>query len=83
MRQQSTIEIYGAGKTEPADLVEFQDVTAEDDDEEVGDIESVIRKKGGQHCVESESGKNLGCSPSKGGAKKRLAQVEYFKHKKG
>lgn len=39
-----------------------------------------IKKKGNQWCVESESGKNLGCSDSEDGAHKRLAQVEYFKH---
>ena len=39
-----------------------------------------IRKQGSQYCVKSEKGKNLGCSKSRGGAKKRLAQVEYFKH---
>jgi len=31
-------------------------------------------------CVKSEKGKNLGCKPSKGGAEKRLREVEYFKH---
>lgn len=40
-----------------------------------------IRKRGSEWCVLSRKGKNLGCSPSKKGAKKRLAQVEYFKHK--
>lgn len=39
-----------------------------------------IVKRGNKHCVVSEKGKNLGCSPSHGGAVKRLAQVEYFKH---
>jgi hypothetical protein len=39
-----------------------------------------IRKQGNQYCVKSEKGKNLGCSSTHGGAKKRLAQVEYFKH---
>ena len=44
----------------------------------------MIVKSGGGYKVKSEGGKNL----SKGGlslgqAKKRLAQVEYFKHKGG
>jgi hypothetical protein len=46
--------------------------------------EAIIRKVGNQYCVFSESGgKNLGCSDSMEGAKKRLQQVEYFKHNKG
>jgi len=42
----------------------------------------MIRKKGSQYQVRSKSGKNLGTYKSKAGAKKRLAQVEYWKHKK-
>ena len=45
-------------------------------------IEKFIRKKGSQWCVVSKKGKNLGCSSSKGGAAKRLAQVEWFKRHK-
>lgn len=52
-------------------------------------LEDVIRKRGGKFCVVSEKKgkngkrKNLGCSTSKAGAHKRLAQVEWFKaHKK-
>ena len=41
----------------------------------------MIRKRGSKHCVVSKKGKNLGCSSSRKGAKKRLRQVEYFKHK--
>ena len=41
----------------------------------------MIRKKGSNYCVVSHKGKNLGCSKSRQGAKKRLRQVEYFKHK--
>lgn len=41
-----------------------------------------IKKEGDKHCVKSHSGKNLGCYESAGGAKKRLKQVEYFKHMK-
>lgn len=43
--------------------------------------QAVIRKVGDEFCVFSHSGKNLGCSPSREGAEKRLRQVEYFKHK--
>jgi len=44
----------------------------------------VIRKTGKGYQVKSESGKNLSKPGlSKGQAEKRLAQVEYFKHKKG
>jgi len=44
----------------------------------------MIRKVKGGYQVVSEKGKNLG-GPYKteAAAKKRLAQVEYFKHKKG
>jgi len=45
--------------------------------------ESIIKKTPGKDewCVESESGKNLGCSGSREAAEKRLAEVEMFKHK--
>jgi hypothetical protein len=38
---------------------------------------------GGKFKVYSEGGKPLSKALSKKGAKKRLAQVEYFKHKGG
>jgi hypothetical protein len=41
-----------------------------------------IRKQGDRHCVKSHSGRNLGCYESASGARKRLKQVEYFKHVK-
>lgn len=43
--------------------------------------EAVIRKVGNEYCVFSKDGKNLGCSSSEAGAKKRLQQVEFFKKK--
>ena len=46
---------------------------------------SIIKKTPGKEewCVESESGKNMGCSDSYGAAAKRLGEVEWFKkHKK-
>jgi hypothetical protein len=46
------------------------------------EIQAFIVRSGDKHCVKSHSGKNLGCYQSAGGAKKRLKQVEYFKHVK-
>lgn len=44
----------------------------------------MIKKKGTQYQVVSKtSHKNLGTYPSLKQAKKRIAQVEYFKHLKG
>ena len=44
------------------------------------ELQEIIQKRGNKYCVVSKDGeKNLGCSPSKAGAKKRLGQVEYFK----
>lgn len=40
----------------------------------------MISKKGHQYQVQSRKGRNLGTYKSKRGAKKRLQQVEYFKH---
>jgi len=42
----------------------------------------VIKKTKSGYKVVSELGKNLGEYKSKNEAKRRLAQVEYFKHKK-
>ena len=52
----------------------------------VAELEEVIEKSGSQWCVKSEKKgkdgkrKNLGCYSSKAAAKKRLGQIEYFKH---
>ncbi len=44
----------------------------------------MIKKESGGYKVVSEKGKNLGGPyKTKKQAKKRLQQVEYFKHKKG
>lgn len=44
----------------------------------------MIKKTKSGYQVKSEKGKNLSKPGlSKAAAKKRLAQVEYFKHKKG
>lgn len=44
--------------------------------------QAVIRKIPDKQewCVYSHKGKNMGCYDSQAGAKKRLQQVEYFKH---
>jgi hypothetical protein len=42
----------------------------------------MIRKVKGGYKVVSKSGRNLGKSRTKAGAKKRLRQIEYFKHHK-
>jgi len=40
----------------------------------------VIRKKGGKYCLYSrKSGRNLGCSRTKAGARQREREVQYFK----
>lgn len=41
----------------------------------------MIRKVGKKYRVVSRSGKNLGESSSREGAKKRLKEVEYFKRR--
>lgn len=41
----------------------------------------MIVKVGSRYIVRSESGKNLSKPMSEEAAKKRLKQVEYFKHK--
>jgi hypothetical protein len=40
----------------------------------------MIKKSGSGYQVVSEKGKNLGKYKSKAQAKKRLGQIEYFKH---
>jgi len=40
----------------------------------------VIKKKGEEYCVESESGKELSCYPTEEKAKERLKEIEAFKH---
>jgi hypothetical protein len=46
-------------------------------------VDETIKKVGSQYEVVSKSGKNMGKSPTKAGAVKRLGQVEYFKHHPG
>jgi Protein of unknown function (DUF5661) len=44
-------------------------------------VKEHIVKQGSKWCLKSKTtGKNLGCYPSKAGAKKREKQVQYFKH---
>jgi ribosomal protein S4E len=42
----------------------------------------MIQKVKEGYRVVSESGRNMGTYPTKEEAKKRLQQIEYFKHKK-
>lgn len=41
----------------------------------------MIKKIRGGYRVVSEKGRNMGTYKTEGEAKKRLAQIEYFKHK--
>lgn len=42
-----------------------------------------IRKRGNKWCLLSKkTGRNLGCFPTKEGAKKRERQVQFFKRRK-
>jgi len=43
---------------------------------------AVIVKRGNKWCIISETGKNLGCKPTRPAAEKRLKQIEMFKHMK-
>lgn len=44
-------------------------------------LTETIRKTGNKYCLYSKkSNRNLGCYPSKSGAKNRERQVQYFKH---
>lgn len=42
-----------------------------------------IVEKGNEYCVIAESGRSMGCYPSRKKAEERLKQVEMFKHMKG
>lgn len=42
----------------------------------------MIKKRGSKYVVVSKKGKNLSKPVSEGAARRRLLQVEYFKHKK-
>lgn len=51
--------------------------------EQQGIVNEHIVKKGSKYCLMSKkTNKNLGCYPTKAGAKKREKQVQYFKHAK-
>lgn len=43
----------------------------------------IVPSSGGKYKVVSHKGKNLSKPMSKGAAKARLAEIEYFKHKGG
>ena len=44
--------------------------------------QAYVKKVGKEWCVFSESGKKLGCYPTRPAAEKRLKQIEMFKHMK-
>jgi len=46
------------------------------------EVHGMIKKIKGGYRVVSESGRNMGTYKTLAGAKKRLGQIEYFKHKK-
>ena len=48
--------------------------------EKIRSLTETIRKTGSQYTVYSKKGKRMGTYPSKKQAKKRLQQIEYFKH---
>src|SRR3990167_6915845 len=50
---------------------------------EFGDLTKYIRHEGDKWTVYSESGKPMGTYDSEAGAKERLRNIEYFKHRKG
>lgn len=60
------------------------DTQDEDDNKSVmgGDLTKYIKHEGDTWTVYSESGKPMGSYDSEDGAKKRLGQIEYFKHTK-
>lgn len=41
----------------------------------------MIKKQGGEYAVKSESGKPMGTYDTAAAARRRLAQIEYFKHR--
>lgn len=43
---------------------------------------TIVKMKRGYKVVSEKTGKNLGSAKTLKGAKKRLREVEYFKHKK-
>jgi 8-oxo-dGTP pyrophosphatase MutT (NUDIX family) len=59
------------------------DVDVEGDAE--GEVQALIREEGGKFCVRSPTNSTWsgGCFDSKGEAKKRLTEIEYFKKKDG
>lgn len=61
-------------------LVDREQLKASDN---VGEVQCFIRKGKGGFYVKSHSGKSLGGPYTKEKAKKRLQQIEYFKHKGG
>lgn len=74
-----------ADVTDPDGDGDFVDITEVTKEAQRRAVQAVIRKeKGKGYCVKSPNNPdwNGGCYPSEGEAKKRLEQVEYFKHNK-
>lgn len=57
----------------------FGDKKVEEEKKASMNKEATIVEKNGKYCVESHTGKNLGCSDTREQALTRLHQVEYFK----
>lgn len=85
-------EIIEVNQKELKDKNEMEELEDNEDDlqeKENIKIASILKtayirkiKNKNKWCVFSESGRNMGCYYSKDEAKKRLRQIEYFKHKK-
>jgi len=55
----------------------------EEETKEASIKEAKIVERGNEFCVIAESGRSMGCYPSRKKAEERLQQVEMFKHMKG
>jgi len=69
-------------KEEPKEVEEVEEIEIEDDEKILNDIVvnlKVVREIDGEFCViAEESGKNMGCYPSRELAEARLRQIERF-----
>lgn len=69
-------------KEEPKEVEEVEEIETEDDEKILNDIVvnlKVVREIDGEFCViAEESGKNMGCYPSRELAEARLRQIERF-----
>jgi len=68
------------------ELVEEEDEDEDFEEEETKEAsikKAKIVERGNEFCVIAESGRSMGCYPSRKKAEERLQQVEMFKHMKG